>query len=249
VAIVSRSFAARHWPGQPALGQTVLIADGPPSAPLEVVGVSADVKQFTVDAPATPDLYVPLAQMPPGQAASVAARMYWIVRADGRLDALGPAVVNAVRGVNPNVAASGVRPLDAIVASSLGGWRVHVRLLELFGELAVTLCAVGVYALASYSARTRRRELAIRAACGATATDMTRLVLVGELTPVAMGLAAGLLLAVGLAPRLTLLFETSPFDGVAYAAVASGLAAVAAVATLVPAWRASTADPAGLLQE
>jgi len=249
VAIVSRSFAARHWPGQPALGKTVQIADGPPSAPLEVVGVSADVKQFTVDAPATPDLYVPLAQMPPAQAALVASRMYWVLRADGNLDALGAAVVDAVRAVNPNVAASSVRPLEAIVASSLGGWRVHVRLLELFGELAVALCAVGVYALASYSARTRRRELAIRAACGATATSMTRLVLVGELTPVVMGLGAGLLLAAAIAPRLTVLFDTSPFDGVAYAAVATGLAAVTAVATLVPAWRASTADPAGLLHE
>jgi hypothetical protein len=249
VAIVSRSFAARHWPGQPALGRTVQLADGGPSAPLEVVGVSADVKQFTVDAPATPDLYVPLAQMPPGQAAIVAARMYWVLRADGHLDALGAAVVDAVRAVNPNVAASGVRPLEAIVASSLGGWRVHVRLLELFGELAMALCAVGVYALASYSARTRRRELAIRAACGATATAMTRLVLVGELTPVMMGLAAGLLLAVAIAPRLTVLFDTSPFDGVAYAAVAIGLAVVTAVATLAPAWRASRADPASLLHD
>jgi ABC-type lipoprotein release transport system permease subunit len=72
---------------------------------------------------------------------------------------------------------------------------------------------------------------------------------VGELTPVAMGLAAGLLLAVAVAPRLTVLFETSPFDGAAYVAVAAGLAAVSVVATLVPAWRASTADPAGLLHE
>jgi predicted permease len=249
VAIVSRSFAARHWPGQPALGKTVQLADGGPSAPLEVVGVSADVKQFTVDAPATPDLYVPLAQMPPGQAALVASRMYWVLRADGNLDALGVAVVDAVRAVNPTVAASGVRTLEAVVASSLGGWRLHVSLLELFGELAVALCAIGVYALASYSARTRRRELAIRAACGATATAMTRLVLVGELTPVVLGLGAGLLLAAGIAPRLTVLFDTSPFDGVAYAAVAAGLAAVTAVATLVPAWRASTADPAALLHE
>jgi hypothetical protein len=249
VAIVSRAFAARHWPGVPALGKTVQIVEAAPSAPIEVVGVAADVKQFTVDAPATPDLYVPLAQMPPSQAPFVASRMYWVVRTDGNLETLASAVGDVVRGVNPNVAASGVQTLDAVVASSLGGWRVHVRLLEVFGELAVALCAIGVYALASYSARTRRRELAIRAACGATATDMTTLVLKGELAPVAIGIGAGLLAAGAAAPRLPVLFETSPFDGAAYVAVAAGLAAVSVVATLVPAWRASTADPAGLLHE
>src|SRR6185503_2023325 len=207
------------------------------------------VKQFTVDAPATPDLYVPLAQMPPGQAPLVASRMYWMVRADGDLQALAAAVRDAVRATNPSVAASGVQTLDAVVAASLGGWRVHVRLLELFGELAVLLCGVGVFALASYSARTRRRELAIRAACGATAGNITRLVLESELAPVATGLGAGLLAAAAVAPRLPVLFETSPFDVATYAAVAAGLAAVTALATLAPAWRASTANPSTLLHE
>jgi predicted permease len=249
VAIVSRSFAARHWPDQPALGKTIQIVEGSPSEPMEVVGVSADVKQFTVDAPATPDLYVPMAQMPASQAPLVAGRMYWVLRADGDLGALANPVRDAIRAINPNVAASGVQTLDAVVASSLGGWRVHVQLLELFGQLAIALCAVGVYALVSYSARTRRRELAIRAACGATAVDITSVVLKGELAPVAMGLAIGLLAAVAVAPRLPVLFHTSPFDGVAYTVVTVGLAAITALATLAPAWRASRADPAGLLHE
>jgi predicted lysophospholipase L1 biosynthesis ABC-type transport system permease subunit len=246
---VSRSFAARHWPGQPAVGKTVQIVEGSPSAPIDVVGVSADVKQFTVDAPATPDLYVPLAQMPASQAPLVASRMYWVVRADGNLDALGASVRDAVRAVNPNVAASGVETLDAVVASSLGGWRVHVRLLELFGQLAIVLCAIGVYALVSYSARTRRRELAIRSACGATAGDITGLVLRGELTPVALGLAVGLLTAAAVAPRLPVLFRTSPFDALSFGAAVAGLSVVTILATLAPAWRASRADPAGLLHE
>jgi predicted permease len=249
VAVVSRSFAARHWPGQPALGKTVQIVEGSPSEPMEIVGVSADVKQFTVDAPATPDLYAPMAQMPASQTALVAGRMYWVLRADGDLDALAGSVRDAVRAINPNVAASGVQTLDAVVASSLGGWRVHVRLLELFGQLAIGLCAIGVYALVSYSTRTRRRELAIRAACGATASEITSLVLRGELAPVAMGLVLGLLSATAVAPRLLVLFETSPFDGMTYTLVSVGLAVVTTMATLVPAWRASHADPAGLLHE
>jgi putative ABC transport system permease protein len=249
VAIVSRTFAARHWPGQAALGKTVQIVDGSPSAPLTVVGISADVKQFTVDAPATPDLYVPLAQMPPGQAPIVASRMYWMVRADGNLDALGTSVRDAVRAVDSTVAASGIEPLDAVVASSLGGWRVHVRLLEAFGQLAAVLCAIGVYALVSYSARARRREFAIRAACGATTSDVVALVLRSELAPVGMGIATGLLTALVAAPRLPVLFETSPFDGLSYSLAVGGLATVAILATLVPAWRASAADPAGLLHE
>src|SRR5262249_30985189 len=80
VAIVSRTLAARHWPGERAIGKMIQI-DQPGSRPMQVVGVVNDVKQFALDGPPTADLYVPLHQMPSSQAGLLAARTYWVVRA------------------------------------------------------------------------------------------------------------------------------------------------------------------------
>ena len=77
---MSRTFAERHWPGASAVGQSVQIIQTDDSVPLAIVGVVSDVKQFTLDAPTTADLYVPVHQMPAFQAPLMAARMYWVVR-------------------------------------------------------------------------------------------------------------------------------------------------------------------------
>ena len=249
VAIVSRTFAARHWPGESALGKSVQIAPGRLSAPMEVVGVASDVKQFGLDGSATADLYVPLPQMPPSQAALLASRMYWVLRttADPRLFAVR--VRDAVRSVDPDVATSSVQTLDDIVASSLASWRVNVRLLELFGQFGVLLCAFGVYAVASYSSSARRRELGIRAAFGATRGALILMMLRDELKAVMVGLLAGLSAALAAAPHLgPLLFRTSPYEPSTYLMAAAGLFAVAVVATYMPVRRAGRSNPSDLLR-
>ena len=91
VAVVSRTFAERHWPGRTAVGESVQIVQAATSAPMQVVGVVGDVKHFTLDAAPTADLYVPLHQMPASQASLLAARTYWIVRARAGAVRLGPA--------------------------------------------------------------------------------------------------------------------------------------------------------------
>ena len=96
VTIVSRTFADRHWPGAPAVGKSVQIAQGNLSPPLEVVGVVNDVKHFTLDAPSTPDLYVPLRQMPISQTSFLAARMFWVVRGHSEPGPLADAIREAV---------------------------------------------------------------------------------------------------------------------------------------------------------
>jgi putative ABC transport system permease protein len=249
VALVSRAFAERHWPGQRALGRYVQIPQGPQSPLLEIVGVVKDVKQFTVDGAATADLYVPIVQMPVSQAPIVAARMYWIVRtrADPGLSILD--VRRAVRAVDPDIAASSVRTLDQVLSASLGSRRANVRLLEVFGQVALVLAAVGVYAIAASSAGARRRELAIRSAFGASSNDLVRLMLLAEMPPVLFGVAGGLLVALLVARSLGgLLFSVGPTDGVTYVAVALALLALAFVATWIPAARAGRTDPAELLR-
>jgi putative ABC transport system permease protein len=244
VAIVSRTFAERHWPGGQAVGRFVQIVQATASAPIEVVGMVSDVKQFTLDAPSTADLYVPLRQMPSSQASLLAARMFWIVRGREAPATMAGAVREAVSKIDPGVATSSARTLDAVLSASLGARRVNVRLLQAFGLVAMLLCAIAAYGVAAFSARVRRRELAIRAALGARRFELATLMLRSELRPVIVGIAAGLLAAFVAATRVFgTPFETDPHDVVTYVAVGVGLLIVATIASAAPARRAGATNP------
>jgi len=248
VAIVSRTFADRHWPGQRAVGQSVQIVQATASAPMEVVGVVSDVKQFALDAAPTADLYVPVQQMPPSQAALLAARMFWIVRAPVDPARLALGVRDAVAHVDPAVAASNTRTLEAVWSSSLAPRRTHVRLLEMFGEMAVALCALGIYAVAAYSARARGRELAIRAALGAQRSSLIASMLRRELWPIVFGAVAGAAASLAAAPLLFgRPYETSPRDATIYTVVTGGVLVLALIAAYLPVRRAADARTADVL--
>jgi putative ABC transport system permease protein len=247
--MVSQTFASRHWPGVSAIGRAVQIVESQPSAPMEVVGVVADVKQFGLDGPPTADLYVPLPQMPASQANPVAARTTWVLRTTGDPRALVNRLPAIVHGVDPNVAASSIQTLDDVVESSIAAWRVDVWLLQTFGALAIALCTIGVYAVASFSAGTRRRELAIKAALGATRRDLITRTLREELGPVVLGVMIGAAAATAVAPRLgSLLFHASPFDSWSYGLASIAVLTAALLAALGPARRASASNPAELLR-
>jgi putative ABC transport system permease protein len=249
VAIVSRTFAARHWPDTRAVGQFVQIVQASASPPLEIVGVVSDVKHFTIDGAPSADLYVPLHQMPEFQAPLLASRMYWVVRSRTTSSHLAPQVRNAVSQVDPGVAASSARTLEELWRASLGSRRVNVRLLQVFGHIALGLCALGVYGVAAFSARARRRELAIRAALGATGRDLTTSMLGHELVPVLAGLGIGLLGAVITAPLLSATaFDLNRRDAATHALAAAVLLSVATIAAYVPIRRAGrAASPAEAL--
>ncbi len=249
VAIVSRTFADRHWPGEQAVGKFVQIVQSSPSAPMAVIGVVNDVKHFTLDGPATADLYVPLAQMPTSQSGFLAARMFWVVRAPGESSRLVSAIREAVLQVDPGVATSSARTLEAVLSSSLGARRANVWLLEMFGQAAMVLCGIGVYAVAAFAMRTKRRELAIRSALGARGRDLSAFMIRRELFPILVGVGVGLVAAYLGAPYLFgAPFETDPRDVAIYLTVGVGLLIIAAVATYVPARGAGTINPAEALR-
>jgi predicted lysophospholipase L1 biosynthesis ABC-type transport system permease subunit len=217
---------------------------------LEVVGVVSDVKQFTLDREPTADLYVPLLQMPATQSALLVARMYWVVRTRDDPRQLEAAVRNAVHSVDPDVATSSMRTLEALLQASLDPRRLNVRLLEYFGEVAVALSAMGVYAIAAFSVGARRRELAIRSAFGAGRRRLARLVFVEELRPVLVVLLIGLTAALALSRFFSsLVFGISPTDPTTYVGVALVLLAVSALAAYVPARRAGLVDPVELMRD
>jgi putative ABC transport system permease protein len=250
VAVVSRTFAERHWPGASAVGKSLQLPIGPSPPLLEVVGVVSDVKQFTLDREPTADLYVPLLQMPSTQATQLVARMYWVFRTRDDPRQIESSVRNAVHGVDPDVATSSMRTLDALLQASLNPRRLNVRLLEYFGEMAMALSAMGVYAIAAFSVGARRRELAIRSAFGAGRRKLARLVFVEELRSVVVGLIVGLITALALSRFFSaLIFGISPTDPATYVGVAIALLAVSALAVYVPARRAGLVDPVELMRD
>jgi hypothetical protein len=174
--------------------------------------------------------------------------MYWIAR--GRLDALHleQAVRDVVAGVDSGVAASGARRLDEVWAASLAPRRISVRLFRVFSDAAMALCAIGVYGVAAFSARARRREIAIRAAVGAGEGTLVRSLLRRELTAVILGLGAGLLAAFMGAPRFAgALFETDPRDAMTFVEAFTALLAVAALASYLPLRQVARMNPAEVL--
>ena len=244
VAIVSRTFADRHWPGEHAIGKSVQVVQSSASPPLEVVGVVNDVRHFTLDAAPTSDLYVPLRQMPTSQATFLAARMFWVVRGHADSPVLARAVHEAVLQIDPGIATSSARTLEAVLSMSLGARRTNVRLLEVFGQVAIVLCAIGVYAVVAFSVGTRRREFAIRAALGARRQDLSRLMLRSELMPIVGGIGLGLAVALVATPALFgIPFDTDPREAFTYVSVGMGVLAVATLASVLPIHRASASKP------
>jgi putative ABC transport system permease protein len=248
VAIVSRSLADRHWPGERAVGKYLQAVQGSPAPPLQIVGVVKDVKQFTVDGAATADLYVPLEQVPPSQVSALVARLYWVVRTDTDPRRIGADVRRAVRAVDPDIAASSVRGLDEVLAASLGGRRAGVWLLEAFGQMAMLLAAVGVYAVVAFAAEARRREMAIRSAFGASQRDLISLVVATEFRSVCVGIAGGLAAAIVATRSLGAVLSTGASDPGTYIAVGLMLFGVSFIAAWLPAMRVGRVDPAELLR-
>jgi putative ABC transport system permease protein len=235
VAIVNEEFAHRFWPGEDPLGRR--FRQGGPEAPLlEVVGVVEDGKYAGLNE--EPQRYVvrPLAQAYTGTNTLV-------LRTDGDVKGILALVRGEVRQLDQHLPVSG-KTLEERLAMPLLPVRLGAILLGGFGLLALALAAVGIYGVMSYAVSRRTREIGIRMALGARASDVLRLTLRQGMMPVLVGVALGLAAALGLT-RLagSLLFGVSASDPLTYAGVAVLLTAVALLACYIPANRAAKVDP------
>jgi putative ABC transport system permease protein len=158
-------------------------------------------------------------------------------------------VREAVWSVNPNLPLRGVRTLPALMAQSVARTSFTLVLLGIFAGAALILGIVGVYGVISYAVSQRSRELGLRIALGARPEQVKGMVLRQGLILSGIGVAIGLGLAFGLTRLMAgLLFGVSPLDPVTFVAVAAGLTGVAAVASYLPAHRASAVDPINALR-
>ena len=237
-AIISRRMAERFWPGQNALGKTFVVG----TRVVRVIGVAGDVRSTRLDSIAGYTAYVP-------ERMSQRVHVSLIVRTEGDPALLAGPVRAAIREVLPRQPILQIAPMEDMVDAAAATPRFFTTLVSVFGALALTVAAVGLYGIVAYVVRQREREIGVRLALGATPTHVVRLMLRHGMAPVLAGLAVGIPLAL-LATRLlrSLLYEVSASDPVTFLGVAALLAAVALVASWLPSRRAARVDPAVTLR-
>lgn len=242
VAIVNETFAARAWPGRPAIGQRLMhqAGDGP-EIPLDVVGVAADAKyRYISDAP-RPFIYVPLAQHPMGEVT------FFVRHAPGASPA--GAVRAAIASVDATVPAMFVQSFDEAVGIGLTPQRVMAWMAGSVGSAGLALAAFGLYGLMAFLVTARTRDLAIRLALGATPAQVGGIVVRQAVLLAGAGAAAGLALAAGIGTLLeSLLIGVGVVDLRSYAGAVGLFTAVLALASWLPARRAAGTDPATALR-
>jgi putative ABC transport system permease protein len=244
VVVISESMARQFWPGEDPLGKRLTLTFFPEAA-REVVGVVGDVKIDSLDQ-SRPGamLYFPLDQMSAGSNGWGSFPMSLVVRSSSASTGMVAAVSNAVHEVDRDIPVRDIFSLDELVSNSVSQQRFSMLLLGAFAGLALLLAAVGIYSVLSYSVKRSVREIGIRLALGARVGDVLRAVVFEGMKPTLIGVALGIAGALALGRVLSsLVFGVRPTDPVTFLAVALLLAAVAFLATIVPAYRATKVDP------
>jgi predicted permease len=241
IAVISKSMADAIWPGENALGKQFRV--GSDSEPfLTVVGVAEDVHGERLSGDPEYWYYLPVAQT--GESTG-----QLFVRVRGRPADAVASLRKALQALMPGAAYVTATPLPDLVGPEQRSWKQGATMFTAFGVLALALAALGLYSVIAYAVAQRTRELGVRIALGARASEIRQMVLRQGLALALLGIAAGSVLALLASRWMTpLLFEESPRDPWVFGAVAAVLVAVAAAASLLPALRASRVDPARVLR-
>ena len=247
VTVINQSMAQQFFAGQDPIGQRLIIQEivtGTPQLgpeiPWEIVGVIADER--SLDGLQRPAVYVSMDQSP-------TTSVNVVVRGRGEPDALQRGIVDAVHGLNKTQAVTDVRTLEQMKSDSMASNRLRTILIGVFAALALLLSGIGIYGVIWYNVVQRTHELGIRAALGASAGALLRLVLANGMKLALAGLAIGAGGSFVLMQLLSsLLFGVGARDPLTMAGAAAVLASVAFLACYIPAHRAATLDPLAALR-
>jgi macrolide transport system ATP-binding/permease protein len=239
VTIVNETMAAKYWPGKDAVGQRLKVKD----KWMEVVGVAKNANYRNKLEQPAPFFYVPVRQ-------NFLVQNGFIIRTDQSPAAIMNALAREIHALDPNLA-----PLDTIslreqVDRMSYTQRLAVALVAIFGGMALFLASIGLYAVMSYSVSQSTRDLGMRMALGARASDVLRLVISRGLLLTTAGIVIGAVAALLLTRLMeNLLYKVSPRDPLAFASAFVIMIVVALVACFLPAWRATCIDPAQALRD
>jgi putative ABC transport system permease protein len=241
VVIINEAARRQYWPDEDPIGQRVHIgvnmSDGKNVDEREIVGIIGDVRSRGLDTAATPEMFVPHAQMP-------VDTMAVVIRTKGDPETAAPLAIESVHRLDPDLPVSNVRTMDQVIGSSVAARRFEMALLALFAGLALTLAFIGIYGVLSYAVTQRRQEIGVRMAIGADRGAVLGMVVRDGLRLTAVGIGAGLIGALLLTRLLTsFLYGVSPADPLTLIAAALLLTVAALAASYLPARRAAGVEP------
>jgi putative ABC transport system permease protein len=237
VALVSETTARKYWPGEDPIGKRINIGNPEQTPWMIVVGVVSDVRRGALDKEPYPQLYAHASQFP-------VRGMTLVTRTSGDPRALVPALRHELAALDRDLPLYEPRTMEQVLSDSISRRRFQMLLIAAFAGVGLLLAAVGIYGVISYTVAQRTHEIGVRVALGARAPDILRLVVGQGLGLTLAGVGLGLAAAFGLTRVMTsLLFGVSAADPLTYACVSLALLAVALLACLVPARRATKVDP------
>jgi putative ABC transport system permease protein len=237
VAVISEALAHDRWPHQDPIGHTIEFGnmDGDLRL-LTIVGIVGDTREYGLDQPSRPTVYVNLFQRP-----SPVMTVTMLSDADTR--SVTSAAREILRDLNPEIPPT-FQTFQQVYSASLGSRKFNVILIGFFGITALLLATAGVFGVMAYSVSRRTREFGVRVAMGATSGDVLRMVLGQGMRTILIGVAIGIVGSFALTQTVSsLLFGVTPTDPVTFGAVTFLLIAAALLASYIPAKRATKVDP------
>jgi putative ABC transport system permease protein len=234
VVILTRSMARSLFPDEDAVGKRILFG---PKNLAQVIGVVGDVKRAGLDTPDDMASYWSFNQ-------NSAPFLAIVARSESTSSSAATSISDAVHRIDKDLPVSEVLTMDQALDITLADRRFYLVLMGGFAALALVLAAVGTYGVISYSVTERTHEVGIRMALGASRLTVTRLVIAQALKFGMIGVAVGVVAAIGLTRVMTtLLFEVSPTDPITFVLVAAFLIGISVTAAYLPALRATRIDP------
>ncbi|HEX8986085.1 MAG TPA: ABC transporter permease [Bryobacteraceae bacterium] len=246
VMVVNESFARRFFEGRDPVGRRVQVY----GKPFTIVGQVKDSKYVSLSQAPQPYFYMSFDQVHGGSGGSGDGGVALYARTGGDARGFVPVLRREMSAIDPNSAGLTAMPLSDYISAAWFGPRVASLFLGALGAISMLLAGVGLYGVMAYSVSQRTREIGIRMALGADPQGVLRMVMRRGLLLALSGIAAGLAIVLAAAPQIApLLYAVSPADPVSIAGAALFLIAVAALASLIPALRATRVDPLAALRQ
>lgn len=242
--VISDRLAKQIWPGQNPVGKMSTLWKGQSNYPGEVIGVVSDMREHRLDGDPTLSVYFPADDE---ILSNTTLRL--VMHTKGNADDAGPALRAVVKAVDPMLPISRVRSVETLVAASVATRRFTMKLLGIFAAIAALLALAGVAGVLAYTMSHRRNEMGLRLALGARHSQLVALAMRVGLAPVAVGLVAGIGVALWLSRLLTsLLYGIQASDPLTYVGVTAALMTAAALACYLPARMVMHVDPASVMR-
>lgn len=232
--LINENMARRYWPRGDAIGKRVNFCSlDPKPCWFSIVGIVGNVHQFGLDAGPTYDAYFAGGWTP-----------YLVVRTASDPLTIATAIKNVIHNADPNAAIARMTTMNGLISDSVSSRRFSAVLVGIFAALALSLAAIGIYGVMSYTVSQRRQEIGLRIALGAQLTNVRGMILGQTLKLALIGVGLGMAGAFVLARFLaSLLFGVGTYDPVTFLGVALVVVSVALAASYIPARRAMRVDP------